>query len=413
MKNEKSKLQNKDREPQAHFSSSLVFKSTIHNTAWLLTVFLKARDRVIPDVTKPRFIPGLKLARGYFHEVVEPLISLHMPRLKYAAGLFGHGSEVLGYDSRRSMDHNWGPQVRIILPDRDFDKTARAVGAVMCDNLPYEYKGFSTNYTDEREGEYLNRVPRKIRYGPVNHLTEFHTIKGFFQKYITFDPHKKPTERDWLLFPEQSLLEVTAGEVWRDDVGFQKYRNKFEYYPRDVWKYVMAVQWEKIAWEEPFMARTGEAGDELGSHIIAIMIVQNIMRLCFYLEKTYMPYRKWFGVAFSELECYEEINPMLKKVVSATNWQRREKYLIDSYQIIAKLHNNLRITKHLQAKPVTYHGRPYQVIRAERFHKNLMRKIRSKFLKNLKMPMGSIDQFMNHLHLSDTKIYTEAKPMIR
>ena len=359
-----------------------------------------------------KFIPGMELSRSYFFEVVQPLLELHMPGLKYSAGLFGHGSEVIGYDTPRSMDHNWGPQVRIVLPEKDFDKTARAVGSVMCENLPTTYKGFSTHFEEHKNG-YLKLTPKHVRKGPVNHLTEFHTIKGFFDKYLSFDPYKKPTERDWLMFPDHSLLEATGGEVWRDDLNFQKYRNKFKYYPADVWKYVMAIQWEKIAWEEPYMARAGEAGDELGAHLISIMVVKNIMRLCFYLERRYIPYWKLFGLGFTKLECFDELDPILKKIIRTDRWRLTEKYLVEAYQVVARMHNRLGVTEKLQARVVNYHGRPYRVVRVERFHRALLRKTRSKFLRNLKLPMGSINQFMDHVHLSDTKIYTQLAPVIR
>jgi hypothetical protein len=52
--------------------------------------------------------PGLRLAREFYAALVRPLLEEHFPRLPYAAALLGPGSEVAGFDSQRSIDHDWG-----------------------------------------------------------------------------------------------------------------------------------------------------------------------------------------------------------------------------------------------------------------------------------------------------------------
>ena len=56
----------------------------------------------------PEFIPGLELAKLFFHEAVEPVLDSDFPALKYSAALIGPGSEVLGFDTSMSRDHHWG-----------------------------------------------------------------------------------------------------------------------------------------------------------------------------------------------------------------------------------------------------------------------------------------------------------------
>src|ERR1700722_12017243 len=69
----------------------------------------------MPDeqVTAP-FVPGLRLAGEFYAEVVRPLLDEACPGLDHAAALLGSGSEVLGFDSPRSTDHDWGPRLQIL-----------------------------------------------------------------------------------------------------------------------------------------------------------------------------------------------------------------------------------------------------------------------------------------------------------
>ena len=45
------------------------------------------------------FIKGLELNKGFYIDVVKPLLEKKYPDLVYSAVLLGYGSDVLGYDS--------------------------------------------------------------------------------------------------------------------------------------------------------------------------------------------------------------------------------------------------------------------------------------------------------------------------
>jgi hypothetical protein len=51
-------------------------------------------------------VAGLRLAAEFYQDVVRPLLDEAFPALRYAAALLGPGSEVLGYDTARSTDHD-------------------------------------------------------------------------------------------------------------------------------------------------------------------------------------------------------------------------------------------------------------------------------------------------------------------
>lgn len=63
-------------------------------------------------MTTPSFIPGLELSRRFYLEAVRPLLDEIVPGVTHSAARLGSGSEVLGFDTARSADHEWGPARR-------------------------------------------------------------------------------------------------------------------------------------------------------------------------------------------------------------------------------------------------------------------------------------------------------------
>ncbi len=58
------------------------------------------------------FGPGLRLAGEFYAGAVRPVLDQAFPGLRYAAALLGPGSEMLGFGTGRSTDHDWGPRLR-------------------------------------------------------------------------------------------------------------------------------------------------------------------------------------------------------------------------------------------------------------------------------------------------------------
>jgi hypothetical protein len=56
------------------------------------------------------FTPGLELGNVLYETSVKPILAHHFAGPPYSAALIGRGSEVLGFDTPQSMDHNWGPR---------------------------------------------------------------------------------------------------------------------------------------------------------------------------------------------------------------------------------------------------------------------------------------------------------------
>src|SRR4051812_34493876 len=159
-----------------------------------------------------------------------------------------------------------------------------------------------------------------------------------------------------------------TGAVFHDGLGtLAETRGLLTYYPYDIWLHLLAAQWARISQQEPFVGRTGEVGDELGSALMAADLVQDVMRLGFLMERRYAPYSKWFGSAFARLECASRLRPHLAAVLSAHGWHDRQQHLVRAYEIIAAMHNDLGITEPLSTETSRFHGRPFLIIHADRF----------------------------------------------
>lgn len=344
-----------------------------------------------------QFLPGLELNRLFYSEVIQPLLSARFPGAIYSAGLIGYGSDVLGYDTELSTDHEWGPRLLIYLRDEDYPALHQAIDDMFRRELPPSFHGYSTSFSEPVGGGAGVRLLEPGEPGQINHHIAVMTVADFLDWELGVRSLDFITARDWLTFPEQKLLEVTAGAMYHDGLGqLALIRRRLSYYPHDVWVYRLAAQWQRISQEEAFVGRCGDVGDELGSRIVAARLARDVMRLCFLLERRYAPYSKWFGTAFNRLECAEQLGPQLAAVLAASNWQEREAHLADAYEAVARLQNALALTDPLDPSPRRYHDRPYRVIHAERFANALAATIHDEDLRRIIDTIGlvgAVDQF--------------------
>ncbi len=339
----------------------------------------------------PEFIPGLKLSELFYHEAVQPILDKHFPKIVYSAGLIGKGSDALGFDNPQSIDHGWGPRLLLFLTDVDYTQLKERITTTLGSKLPFQFRGYSTHFVKAPSG---SLVMKRITKGPINHQVEVTTTQRFFERTLKITPHDEITAKDWLTFSEQALLEVTSGKVFHDGLNeLSALREKFSYYPEDLWRYLLAAQWNRIGQEEPFVGRCGDVGDELGSKIIAARLVRDLMRLCFLMEKRYAPYPKWFGTAFNKLSCAGKLVPLLGSVLGASVWKEREHHLSQAYESIAQMHNTLGITPSIEARVRPFHNRPYLIIDGDRFAQAIRATIEDEEIQGLPEHIGSVDQF--------------------
>ena len=343
--------------------------------------------------TTPTFVPGLELAAGFFREAVSPILKRCLPDLEYSAALIGSGSEVMGFDDSMSTDHHWGPRVMLFLRATDLQARGREISDLLSGNLPHTFNGYSTNWSEPDPNDNGTQSLLYVAEGPINHRVEMFTIEDFFNDYIGLSIEEPLQVKDWLTLPWQKLRSISAGQVFRDDLGLTEIRDRFSWYPDDVWQYVLASIWSRIGKEEHLMGRAGLVGDEIGSSIIASRLVRDIMRLAFLMERVYPPYPKWFGKAFSELDCAPTLQSALGDILNASSWKERDVMLALAYRRLAEMHNALRITTSLSCEPTPFWGRPFTVIHGDRFAEALRDAIRDRTVRSIaeRRLIGNID----------------------
>lgn len=339
------------------------------------------------------FIKGLDLSQKFYQDIVAPLLSQHFPDLQYSAALLGNGSEVLGFDTAQSMDHDWGPRVLLFLNQADYGRLKQPIDQMLRSQLPKEFEGLSTNFSSP---EFGSAVLEPSTQAEINHKVLIYTTEAYFNHFLRFDPFGEIRPAEWVRIPANHLLMMTAGRVFHDGLGkLEPMRQALAYYPHEVWLYLLAAQWSRIGQEEHFMGRCGQVGDELGSRLLAGRLVNDLMRLCFLIERKYPPFIKWFGSAFARLDCAGTMQPILSQVLSGQSWEERQVHLSAAYEYAAQLHNDLSITAQLETQVSPFHDRPFLVIHAERFAAAIYDQIIDQDVLRLPCHLGAFDQFVD------------------
>jgi hypothetical protein len=317
------------------------------------------------------FVPGLELSRAFYHEVVRPLLE----GVPHGAALIGQGSEVLAFDTERSADHDWGPRALIFVPPGAAAEVRARVGSA----LPPFFRGYATAFGSDR--------------GPVRPGVVVADFGRWARDQLGFDPREEITVAGWLGVSWQRLAEVTGGEVFHDGLGeLAAARERLRWYPGDLWRYVLACQWTRVAQEESFPGRAGEVGDDLGSMLATARLVRDLMRLSLLMRRRYPPYTKWLGSAFSRQAGSAELGETLHLALRGTDWHEREHHLCAAYERLAAVHNRLALTVPLDPSVRPYFDRPFRVIGAGRFAAALMASITDPAIRDLPA-VGAVDQF--------------------
>ncbi len=237
------------------------------------------------------------------------------------AGRFGSGSDVLGLDDAMSRDHDWGLRLNLLVPREHVEE----VDAHLAAALPDTVLGLPTRFATTWDPA-------------VRHRVQVQTARDLAVSRLGVDPTGPLGVADWLDLTGQAVLEVTAGEVFSDDAGeLAAIRRTLAWYPDDVWRYVVAADWARLAQELPFVGRTGERGDDLGSRVVAARLAHVALHLAHLLDRRWPPYAKWLGTSAARLPRTGGVVPLLGRALRADAWNEREEGLVEAVRLLGRV----------------------------------------------------------------------------
>lgn len=325
-----------------------------------------------------RVLAGAEMARRFHAEVVEPLLAREVPRLRYAAGRLGSGSDVLGFDDEMSHDHDWGCRLTLLLDGPD-SAAVPLVSGLLERELPESFLGYPVRF--------------QVSWDPsVSHKVEVTTVADFAVSRLGVDPAGGLTVADWLILTGQSVLEVTAGPVFADRTAeLAPVRELLRWYPPDLERYVLAAGWGRIGQELPFVGRTAERDDELGSRVVSGRLADGLICLAFALSRRWPPYPKWRGAAFRALPVAAGLAGPLSAAAEAADWRARENGLAQACEVLLEV-QRARGLPAPAAAVVPFWDRPYRGV-DEAVAGALLAGITDPAVAALPAGVGSIEQW--------------------
>jgi len=292
-------------------------------------------------------LPGAELARRFYSDVAEPLLSRALPELRYAAARLGSGSDVLGLDDAMSRDHDWGCRLTLLV-DEDARDQVHRINAILEEELP------------ERFADYPVRFPVTWDRS-LSHKIEVATVADFTASRLGVDPSGGLSALDWLTVTGQSVLEVTAGPVFTDRTRtLAAVRTLLAWYPPDVERYVLAAGWQRLCQLLPMMGRTAEAGDELGSRLLSARLAEDLLWLAFALSRRWAPYAKWRGTVFRSLPVAAQLGPLLD-AAAAAQWREREDALTSACRVLLGIQRERGLPAP-ESAVIPFFDRPYRTL---------------------------------------------------
>lgn len=339
---------------------------------------------------------GVELARHYYWDIVLPLLESRRRGIAHAAGRLGSGSDVLGLDDSISRDHDWGLRLTLFVDDCDVEPTA----CFLARALPDSFQGWPTRFATTWDPTIRPRI-------------EVDTPENFARSRLGIGVDKDWDALDWLAVTGQSVLEVTAGDVFVDSHGgISEIRRRLTWYPADVWYYVVAADWHRIGQLLPSMGRAGSRGDEFGSRILTARIANIAMHLAFLLQRRWPPYDKWIGTLFAELPVAATIAAPFEAVLKLNEWPLRQSALSE---VLNGLHDFQRSvglpTGHEALEP--FWDRPFCGVRRS-VTELLLDAVTDPLVRRLPVGVGSVEQWVDSVDvLTDNRRRVDAAAALR
>lgn len=334
---------------------------------------------------------GLDLCEAFYWEVVRPIMAHRFPTLleRHAAGLIGYGSDVLGHDDEWSRDHEWGARCHIWLTERDYAEHAAGLDRALTEEVPVSFRGCPARFTPDEAREVL--VPHKDSTG-LHHVA-ITTLSRHMHIQLGMTA-AEPAWVDWLVIPEQKLLEWTRGRIFIDPPGeITALRKRLAYLPEGVWLYKLKEAWSHFGGlYVPVLADL--RGDSFSARLALNRLAEKAVQLIFLYNRQYRPGTyKWISRELARIgPAAARQGRMLEAAILEPNAAQAVHRIEEVLEELADLHNQLRITAPVKLEA----SHPYARGLQDRSYSSLEKVLTASLspeLCQLEIP-GGVDQFV-------------------
>ena len=275
--------------------------------------------------TKQKKLSGLALCEEYYYSYGKKMIDEYFKEYKQymCIGMFGYGSDNLGYDDPISQDHDYGPGFLILLPDLIYDKIGKKLQEKY-NELPDTYLG------------YQRKIYKKGRVGVFK-------INDFFKQFIDLPVN-------FLNVEDYDLLCCTNGKIFEDHLGeVTRIRKELSYYPEKIYRIKLAEVLVKVSQTGQYNYYRMKQRDEIASKLCLHEFITYAIHAYYLLNRRYEPYYKWKYKGIEHKEYQEAIGELLENKRIDENIQKlcemiilkvKSSYLIELDSIFVEDYGN-------------------------------------------------------------------------
>lgn len=269
---------------------------------------------------------GMNICREFYYEYGKPMIEEKFAAYKnrITVGLFGEGSECLGFDDEYSRDHDWGPGFMLLVSRRVYGEIGVALERAYSE-LPAEYMGYSRNITDEATG----------RIGVI--IIEDYLTRYMGEILISDSGRIRPDKLRLGDIPEYILCNITNGEIWQEGEGIiEGVRNELRgYYDDNTWKKKLAIELIKMGQSGQYnLNRCLNREDKVTAMIYLGEYITSTLKVLYLINRQYAPYEKWLMRGASELLQCAEVTDCIRAIA---DMDIKDKNLLMTIEIIAQI----------------------------------------------------------------------------
>lgn len=294
--------------------NDLFYECLDHYEQWLMTTNQKELKILVKKEKNKEIITGKELDYVYYltygKNLIEQKYSIYKDQM--AIGLFGEGSECMGFDDKLSQDHDFYPRFCIFIPKSIYQK----IGFVLeqdYQSLPTYLLGYSKEenpYRPKREGVFCNEDYFSTYFG--NHYLLENVLDWFYMN-----------EEDLALIQNGFYFENTKSE-------FKQLQQQLHYYPEDVRiKKIMTTLTKISKLGQYNYLRSKQRKDEVTAKRIKMMCVDEMIHLIYLLEKKYQPYYKWSWTYLKKVSIYKHL---IKKIEELAMLEEKTQDVYDPLQ---------------------------------------------------------------------------------